>query len=165
MKKSFTLLELFLALLLMSSIGIALGPHAVALFRDWEFEKDLSHIAHTLREAQLLALAYQTDLALTFAWDGSAYTITYTSHEPFPPALFDTRPHRLKSVKSLAQGSVLLNHQTLFIYADGSIDPPIVLALFRSRSENLTHPDVVLDCSGRFFVQAKKIFNKYNGKI
>jgi hypothetical protein len=149
-KRPFTLLEFLFALFLIGSIGAIIGSHSISLLRKWEFQNDISRVVRSLREMQILALTYQTDLLLTFWHRDNSWNYACSSQEPFPSFLFDTTSHKLKSINRIVATNESEKVQSLQIYADGSIEPAKALAFFRFGSKN---PDFVLDCTGGFSIR------------
>lgn len=94
----FTLLEMIIALSILSVIGIVTTVQIKKLVNTYRFEAEVTDFFIALQEAQVLSAAYQTDIALDiFLVDGKpAYR--FSTAEPFPESALSQKRHPLAHV-------------------------------------------------------------------
>jgi prepilin-type N-terminal cleavage/methylation domain-containing protein len=131
-KRLFTLLEIMIALVIISIIGALTAFQVKKMIDAHRFEAEVSDLFIALQEAQVLSAAYQTDLALDIFMEKGKPLYRFSTDEPLPPL-------------KLKQSPVLLSHTAFFkfkdaktpslhfdIYSGGRIEPRGSLAFFQT---------------------------------
>jgi prepilin-type N-terminal cleavage/methylation domain-containing protein len=92
LKRSFTLLEMMIALVILSIIGALIVLQVKKLVDVHRFEGNVADLFIALQEAQALSATYQTDIALDIFLEKGIPTYRFTTDEPFPPNQFKQQP-------------------------------------------------------------------------
>jgi type II secretory pathway pseudopilin PulG len=135
-KKSFTLLEMMVALTILMLIGSVTVVHIKKLIDVHRFESEVSDLFISLQEAQVLSAAYQTDLALDFFLDKEKLHYRFSTLEPLKERQLNQQTVALPHVASLSFKGSKVSSLHLDIYSGGRIDPRGMLTFFQSKEEH-----------------------------
>jgi prepilin-type N-terminal cleavage/methylation domain-containing protein len=132
--KPFTLLEIMLALVILSLIASFSAIHIKKLIDDHVFEREVSELYIRLQEAQLLALTYQTDIALDFYVKNGKLHYKFTTNEPFKPSIkFDQVEKKIHAALIQFNGKKIVPlHFDLF---SGRLEPRGILTFFQTKEQ------------------------------
>lgn len=135
-KRSFTLLEMMIALVILSFIGALSAVQVKKLIDAHRFENEVSTLFIALQEAQVLSATYQTDIALDIYLKGGALAYRFTTDEPFKFHQFSSKevsfPHTAKLMFKDAKASRL----HFDIYSGGRIEPRGTLGFYQTTDED-----------------------------
>ena len=126
-KRAFTLLEMMVALFILTLVGTLVSVQVSKLIRAHRFEKEVSYLLTAIQEAQVLAVTYQTDIALDFRMEKGKLEYLFSSDEPFAKAIFHRQPVPLSVATSLHFNKKRAKTVHLDIYSSGTVEPQGVL--------------------------------------
>jgi prepilin-type N-terminal cleavage/methylation domain-containing protein len=128
-RRAFTLLEIVIALALLSLIGTLVGVQTVQLLRTHRFASEIEQFFTSVREAQVLALNYTTDHAIDISLENGIVYYQITTDEPFSPQVLDQRKIACKQISQIFFDQRKEKKLHFAILSSGSIEPQGVLAL------------------------------------
>lgn len=134
-RRFFTLLEVVIALFILVLIGTVSTVQVAKLIQTHRFESEISTLFTQLQEAQLLASAYQTDIALDIRLEKGQWIYQFSTQEPFSPLQLNRKPQTLPHIAKAQfkdQKATLL-HFDIF---SGRLEPRGILAFFQTDEEN-----------------------------
>lgn len=135
-KKLFTLLEVMIALVILSLVGAFSITQIKTLVSSHRFEKQVFNLFSALQEAQILAATFQTDIALDFFKKGESFYYRFSTFEPFSKHQFNDQeiamPH-LAALKFKEKSDLSLHFD---IYSEGRIEPRGILEFCRSEKDS-----------------------------
>ncbi len=147
------MLEMMVALVIMSLIGSLVAVQTAKLIRVHRFEKEVADLFIAMQEAQVLAVTYETDITLSFKQQNGQFQYRLISDEPFAKALFNQKNVPLSSGTTLAFNKKKSPGYSFEIYSDGTIEPKGILS-FSSEQGGM---QIDLDLSGGSLMKFKKI--------
>lgn len=134
-KRAFTLLEIAIALVIISIIGALVSVQVKKLIDVHRFESEVANLFITLQDAQVLSAAYQTDISLDFSLNSDgALSYCFSSYEPFKSHQFNNQTVVLKHTKILKFNEAKQKSLHLDIFSGGRIEPRGILA-FQQNAE------------------------------
>ncbi len=141
--KAFTLIEIAIALLLLGLLSSVVGLGLKDMFRAASFQKSVRHLEYELRQCQLFALLYRSDLDVKIVYEAKdkKWKLVHQSPEK---ALrqFSKRSVTLEGITSMGwneRGAF----PSLTIFADGSVEPLGMIRLEAGKKKawiDLTRP-------------------------
>lgn len=136
LSRAFTLLELMIALAILSLIGALSAVQIKKLTDAHQFETEVSNLFIALQEAQVLASTYQTDISLDFYRDEKRdLCYRFSTYEPFTEQQFNNEARSLNHTFAIKfQGEKI--HQLHFDIFSGRVEPRGVLAFFQTPKED-----------------------------
>lgn len=138
------MLEMMVALVIMSLIGTLVAVQTTKLVRVHRFEKEISDLFIAVQEAQVLAVTYQTDISMDFTRQKEQLRYRLSSDEPFAKPIFDQKSIPLSSGTALAFNKKKSNGCHFEIYSDGNIEPKGILSF--SSNQVGTKIDIDFQC-------------------
>ncbi len=126
-KRSFTLLEILIALCLLGIMATLVGVQSVQMIRSHRFDRGISQLFTALQEAQALSLTYASDHALEISCEKGTFFYQITTDEPFSPHLLDQKKIPLEGVKQLFFDKRKQQKLHFAILPSGSVEPTGVL--------------------------------------
>ena len=136
-KRSFTLLEILIALMILSTIGAICSVQIKKLIDAHRFEQEVSTLFSALQEAQVLAATYQTDIALDIQSKKNQITYQFTTDEPFQQYPFNQKTIPLKHTAHATFQKAKTAQLHFDIYSGGRIEPCGILAFSGPNSKTL----------------------------
>lgn len=135
-RRAFTLLEIAIALVIISIIGALVSVQVKKLIDSHRFESEVATLFIALQDAQILSATYQTDISLDF-WTDSEGALVYcfASYEPFKTHQFNSAPVVLRHTKILKFNEAKQKRLHMDIYSGGRIEPRGILALHQNAEE------------------------------
>ena len=134
-KRSFTLLEMMIALVILSFIGALTAFQVKKMIDTHRFESEVSNLFIALQEAQVLSATYQTDIALDIYLKGKTFTYRFTSDEPFTTHQFNSKEFSIPHTAKLMFKDAKTNQLHFDIYSGGRIEPRGILAFCQTAEE------------------------------
>ncbi len=134
-KKTFTLLEMMIALLILSLIGTAVAVQVKKMIQAHQFETEVADLFLILQEAQILSAAYQTDLALDLTLAKGKMSYWFSTDEPLPSSTLSQKSKTLPHVGSCQFNRFKKSTLHFDIYSGGRIEPIGVLAFYSTLEE------------------------------
>lgn len=132
--RAFTLLEIMIALTLLSLISAISAVHINKLINAHRFESEISHLFIDLQEAQVLSAAYQTDIALDLYRDKGKLCYRFSTHEPFTTKQLNQETVRLNNTDSIKFQRKKINVLHLNIFS-GRIEPCGIVTFMQTPKE------------------------------
>ena len=126
-KRSFTLLEILIALSLLGIMATLVGVQSVQMIRSHRFDRGISQLFTALQEAQALSLTYASDHALEIGCEKGTFFYQITTDEPFSSHLLDQKKIPLEGVKQLFFDKHKQQKLHFAILPSGSVEPTGVL--------------------------------------
>lgn len=136
-KKSFTLLEIMICLMILSLIGAFTTVQIKKMIAVHQFEAEIGNLFIALQEAQLLSATYQTDLALDISSVGGKIAYSFSTDEPFTSHQFSRATLPLPNTHFCKFNNARAKTLHFDIYS-GGIEPKGVLAFTPSYDETKT---------------------------
>lgn len=136
-RAAFTLLEMMVALAVLSVIGTVTAVQVKTMIDKYRFEAEVTGLFMTLQEAQVLSAAYQTDLALTIEMEKGQLVYRFSTDEPFASQLFLHKSVALPRTAAVQFKGVKANKHHFDIYSGGRVEPEGILS-FHPVQENGT---------------------------
>ncbi len=133
---AFTLLEMLIALVIISMIGALCAVQLKKLIDGHRFEKEISSLFIALQEAQVLAAAYQTDISLDIYREKGKWSYRFSTNEPFAEHQFHDGIFSLKQTAILKWQEKKIDAFHLDIYS-GRIEPSGILT-FQTQENSKT---------------------------
>jgi prepilin-type N-terminal cleavage/methylation domain-containing protein len=133
--RTFTLLEMIVALVILSLIGALSAIPIKKLTDNHQFEEEVSHLFIALQEAQLLSSTYQTDIALEFYRVKQKLYYRFSTYEPFTSQQLNQTDQLLKKISTIQFQGKKIN-QCHFDIFSGRIEPRGVLAFLLTSDED-----------------------------
>jgi len=133
-KRPFTLLEIMIALVILSIVGALTATQVKKLIDHHLFEKEVSLLFTQLQEAQILSATYQTDLALTLMKHGNTLAYRFSTDEPFSTYQFQQEPVELSQTSQVKFNDAKKTPLHFDIFSGGRIEPRGLLA-FRQTTD------------------------------
>lgn len=109
-------------MVILSLIGSLVGIKIKDLISNQRFQNAADRLAIELREAQFLAVTYQTDIYFRISKEKGSYYSTFTSYEPCAP-LKKRTPSELGGVAELFFNQKKVNTLQFTIASSGRIEP------------------------------------------
>jgi prepilin-type N-terminal cleavage/methylation domain-containing protein len=132
---AFTLLEMMIALVILSLIGALSAIHIHKLINTHRFESEISHLFIHLQEAQLLALTYQTDIFLDIYREKGRFYYRFSTNEPFTAQQFNQEKNPLTHTASIKFQDKKINKLHLDIFS-GRLEPGGIFTFFQTPEED-----------------------------
>jgi prepilin-type N-terminal cleavage/methylation domain-containing protein len=130
-KRSFTLLEMAIALALLSVIGTVVGVSVKKLIDSHRFESSLLSLFNELQQAQLLSSAYDAEVAVDLFEEGGAFVACLHTEEPGLKRYIATK-RELTRTAAITFNGKKVSSLHMDIYSGGRIVPRGVFAFFDS---------------------------------
>ncbi|HEY2810182.1 MAG TPA: type II secretion system protein [Rhabdochlamydiaceae bacterium] len=134
-KAAFTLLEVLVVLFILSSVASVVGWQINKCISRYALQSEVEELYFALRHCQILALTYQTDIALYFLQDKEALYYQFATDEPFSDLLFDRKRHFLKHVGKMTLNGKSLKNVAFSLYSNGDLSPRGMLGFYPHKSE------------------------------
>ncbi len=131
-KRTFTLLEMMVALVILAIIGAFTGVQVKKLMDNHRFDSQVTDLFLALQEAQLIASTYQTDLALEIFSKDGVLQYQFTTDEPLSSKKFSQKEVKLKQVISMAFEQAKTTKLHFDIFSGGRIEPRGILTFFQN---------------------------------
>lgn len=126
-KRSFTLLEMAVALALLSVIGTVVGVSVKKLIDSHRFESSLVSLFNELQQAQLLSSAYDAEVTVDLFEEKGSFVVCLHTEEPGLKRYFETKRELTRTVAVTWNGKKISSLH-MDIYSGGRIVPRGVLA-------------------------------------
>jgi prepilin-type N-terminal cleavage/methylation domain-containing protein len=126
-KKCFTLIEIMIAMAIISLVGTVVGWQIHRMIASHRLESDAEQLCIALQEAQLLAITHETDFQIRLYSDRGKIFYQIKTHEPL--AVVDQRPKAFSAVHSLSWKGSTVSSIDLDLYSSGRIEPPESIGL------------------------------------
>lgn len=133
-KRLFTLIEMVIALALLSLVGTVVGVSAKRLIDAHRFESHLLDLFHTLEQAQILSATYNAEVTVDLCREKNTFVARFHTQEPHLKRYFAT-PKQLPQTAAVTWNAQPISSFHIAIYAGGRIVPRGVLAFFESVRE------------------------------
>lgn len=143
---SFTLLEILLAITIASLIASVIGIQASNLLSHYFFKQEIETFTTTLKEAQWLAVAFETDIQIHLFEEKGTFYYLLQSDEPFTKIPLDRQKKKLAQVKKIFHGKKSEKDLILTLFS-GRLEPRGTLTFV---SKNKQHQFV--DFQGAFAI-------------
>ncbi len=130
-RRTFTLLEIMIALVILGIIGSMTAVQVKKMVDVHRFESEVASLYISLQEAQILSATYQTDLALDFRKVGGRLTYQISSDEPFPKTISLLKATELSRVEECKFNDARSSQLHFDIYSGGRIEPRGTLAFYQ----------------------------------
>jgi type II secretory pathway pseudopilin PulG len=134
-RRFFTLLELMIALMILTLIGALTSTQIKKLIDVHRFEQEVSTLFTTLQEAQILSATYRTDLSLDLTFSNNTLAYQITTDEPFTPFQLNQSPITLPHTARLQFNGKKATRLHFDIYSGGRIEPRGLLSLLQTTGE------------------------------
>ncbi len=134
-RRAFTLMEIMIALMILSVIGAVTGIQVKKLIEAHRFEGEVSDLFIALQEAQVLSAAYQTDLALDISLKTGKCSYQFSTDEPFPASKLKQGAVSLPYVHHIDFNNTKSPKLHFDIYSGGRVEPRGVLAFHSSKED------------------------------
>lgn len=131
-KRAFSLLEIMIALMILSVIGTVTVVQVKKLINAHRFEGEVADLFIALQEAQVLSSVYQTDLALDICVKSGKCSYRFSTDEPFPARKFKQDAVTLAHTHHVNFDNAKSTELHFDIYSGGRIEPRGVLAFHGS---------------------------------
>src|SRR3990172_11564019 len=122
-RRSFTLLELMIALMILTLIGALTSTQIKKLIDVHHFEQEASTLFTTLQDAQILSATYRTDLSLDLFLNNNTLAYQITTDEPFTPFQLKQEAVSLSHTARLQFNGKKATRLHFDIYSGGRIEP------------------------------------------
>lgn len=133
-KRLFTLLEMAIALSLLSVIGTVVGVSIKKLIDSHRFESSLLGLFHDLQQAQLLSSAYDAEVAVDLLKKDGSFVVCLHTQEPGLKRYLETKRGLARTVAITFNGKKVSSLH-MDIYSGGRIVPRGILAFADSVDE------------------------------
>lgn len=134
-KRFFTLLELMIALMILTLIGALTTSQIKKLIDVHRFEQEASILFTTLQEAQILSATYRTDLSLDLSFSNNTLAYQITTDEPFTDFQLNQGIIPLPHTARLQFNGKKATRLHFDIYSGGRIEPRGLLSLLQTTDE------------------------------
>ena len=131
-KRVFTLLEMMVALLLLSLLGSLVAVQIKKLIDASRFEAEVSDLFIALQEAQVFAATYQTDLSLDLSVKSGCVSYHFSTDEPLSSNQFKQEVVKMTHVAFLKFQNAKASSVHLDVYSGGRIEPRGALGFFQA---------------------------------
>jgi prepilin-type N-terminal cleavage/methylation domain-containing protein len=132
-KRSFTLLEMMIALMIITLIGAITAVQVKKMTDAHGFEAEITPLFITLQEAQVFSAAYETDLALDIGMEKGKLFYRFSTDEPLPSNKFKQESVTLGHTTTIKFKDAKTTKLHFDIYSGGRIEPGGVLAFYPSQ--------------------------------
>lgn len=123
-RKSFTLLEVMVAICIFSMMASISGWQIFRLISEYRFNNQVTDCFSSLQYAQSLALIYRTSLSFEIFLENDTYYYRVHSNEPFLPSILNQKKiHALSAVKVCKYNKEHIKNKKWEIAPDGLICP------------------------------------------
>ena len=123
-RKSFTLLEVMVAVCVFSMIASISGWQIFRMILEYRFNNQVADCLSSLQNAQSLALIYRTDLSFEIFLENDIYYYRVHSHEPFPSSILNQeKKYSLSAVEVCKYNKELIKNKKWEIFSNGRIYP------------------------------------------
>lgn len=129
--RAFTLLEVMIALVILSIIGSVTAVQVKKMIDAHRFESEVTSLFISLQEAQVLSAAYQTDLALDIKNVGGKLSYQISTDEPFSETTLSTNIVNLPHVSAIKFNNASPPRLHFDVYSGGRIEPRGSLAFYQ----------------------------------
>jgi prepilin-type N-terminal cleavage/methylation domain-containing protein len=133
--RPFTLIEIMIAIAILSVIAVFSAVQIKNLIEVHRFESGASHLFRQLQDAQTLSSGYQTDIALDIYRKDGQICYRFSTDEPFKPFMQLPRGEN-KFSAALIQFNGRKTEQLHFDLYSGRLEPRGVLAILRTNEED-----------------------------
>jgi type II secretory pathway pseudopilin PulG len=134
-KRSFTILEIMIALMVISIVGAVTAFQVKKLIDVHQFESGVSNLFIALQEAQVLSATYQTDISLDLFFKKGTLFYRFSTNEPFKPHQFYNKEVPLANTAKLMFKEAKVKQLHFDIYSGGRIEPRGILAFYQSEED------------------------------
>ncbi len=136
-KRAFTLLEVMIALVIISIVGALTAFQVKKMIDAHRFESEVADLFIALQEAQVLSAAYQTDLALDIFLQEGKPAYRFSTDEPLSRGTLNQDPVVLAHTASLKFKNAKASNLHFDIYSGGRIEPRGSLAFYQEDDKAL----------------------------
>ncbi len=133
-KRAFTLLEMMIALMILSFIGAMTAVQIKKMIATHRFEAGVADLFLALQEAQILSATYQTDFSLDITSSKGKVDYRFSTYEPLSAHQFNQESKTIAYAHSCKFNNTKTTTLHLDIYSGGRIEPRGTLAFY-------THPE------------------------
>lgn len=130
--RAFTLLEIVIALLIMSLVGSITAYQVKKMIDVHRFESEVTKLFIRLQEAQVLSAVYQTDLALDISLSGGKLHYRISTDEPFSSNVLNSNPVPLPYTSMIKFKDAKSTKLHFDIFSGGRVEPRGALAFYQS---------------------------------
>ena len=134
-KRSFTLLEMMVVLMILSTVGSLTAIYIKKLVDAHRFENEVSELFIAIQEAQVLSATFQTDLALDFVKKKEGFYYRISSDEPFFAKQLNQAEFPLSHTVSLHFKNKKAKKLHFDIFSGGRIEPAGILSFRHTQEE------------------------------
>jgi hypothetical protein len=151
-RKSFTLLEVMIAICIFSMMASVSGWQIARMISCYRFSNQVADCFSSLQNAQALALIYRTDLSFEIFLENDSYYYRINSDEPFDPAiLVRGKKHSLSAVKICKYNKTKITNKKWDISSSGLITPRGMIYFAKQEKKGLW-----IDLQQGFLVHCRK---------
>jgi prepilin-type N-terminal cleavage/methylation domain-containing protein len=137
-RKSFTLLEVMIAVCIFSMIASVGGWQIFRMISEYRFNNQVTDCFSSLQYAQSLALIYQTDVLFEIFLENDTYYYRIHSDEPFPPSILNRgKKHALSAVNICKYQKEPIENKKWEIFSNGLICPRGVIYFAKQENKEL----------------------------
>ncbi len=129
-KRAFTLLEIAIAIFILSLIGSVVSWQVSQLISSQRFQRDGSDFSILLQEAQALAIIHQTDFEMRLILKNHTWAYQLFSDEPLK--IIDRAQKELKETHFVTENGKKCKELTLKIFSSGRIEPHPLIGFHRT---------------------------------
>ena len=137
-RRSFTLLEMVLCFAILSLLTATFSFNMMQALEARRFEASTGHLVMKLKELQILAMSYRSDITLELSPIKGQICYKIRTDEPIP-YLERGKETSLKGISYLTLDNKRINNVTLQIFSSGRIEPKKVLGLHLEPSSDEKH--------------------------
>jgi prepilin-type N-terminal cleavage/methylation domain-containing protein len=132
---AFTLLEMMIALVILSLIGAFSAVHIKKLVDVHRFESEVSNLFIALQEAQVLSSAYKTDVALDIYREKGKLHYQFSTDEPFASHQFNREKNPLAHTAAIRFKNKKITALHFDIFS-GRIEPRGILTFVQAQVDD-----------------------------
>jgi hypothetical protein len=134
-KKSFTLLELFLCLALLTLLSGVVGWQMKDVLAHHQFRNSVDRLVSRIRELQVLTTSYQNDMGIEIYTEEGQLQYKLITEEPLP--IFDFKKnYPLQGIDAITLKGKKVKESKIMLFSNGRITPCETLG-FHNKNQSL----------------------------
>lgn len=126
-KQGFTLIEIMIALFILSLAAVGIGWHITQLTSHHRFQGEAVDICLAFQEAQFVSVIHETECELLIYPEKGKLFYQLKTDEPV--AIIDQKPKLLKESRYITLNNAKTPHASFKILSSGRIEPTAILGL------------------------------------
>lgn len=133
-KKSFTLIEIMIALFILGLAAAGIGWHITRLTSHHRFQAEAVDICLAFQEAQFISVIHETECELLIYPEKGRLFYQLKTDEPI--AIIDQKPKLLKESRYITLNNAKSPHASFKVLSSGRIEPTAILGLHQKEPSN-----------------------------